>query len=76
MEVPSSQGFYLWILLLLATGYWLLATYSQSIDRQVMNVNFFLFSMISFSSLSTLACCLFCLCDGSRRGQVLYRLHR
>jgi hypothetical protein len=41
-----------------------------------MNVNFFLFSMISFSGLSTLACCLFCLCDGSHRGQVLYRLHR
>ncbi len=41
-----------------------------------MNVDFFLFSLISLSGLYALACCVFCLCDGSRRGQVLYRLHK
>jgi hypothetical protein len=31
---------------------------------------------MSFSGIYTLTCCVFCLCGSSRRGQVLYRLHK
>ncbi len=41
-----------------------------------MNMDFFLFVIISFSSIYVLACCVFCVCDRSRRGQVLYRLNK
>ena len=41
-----------------------------------MNVEFPLFAMISFSGIYALGCCVFCLCDKSHRGQVLYRLHK
>ncbi len=41
-----------------------------------MNMDFFLFSTVSFSGIYALACCVFCLCDSSRRGQALYRLHK
>ncbi len=41
-----------------------------------MKVHFFLFSVISFSGIYILVCCIFSLCDRSRRGQVLYRLHK
>lgn len=32
--------------------------------------------IIALASVYALACCLFCLCDRSQRGQVLYRLHK
>ncbi len=73
MKIPSSQFPVVLSLDFAFTGYWLLAT---SFVRQVMNMDFFLFSTISFSGIYALGCCVFCLCDGSRRGQVLYRLHK
>jgi len=39
-------------------------------------MDFFLFSTVSFSGIYALACCVFCLCDSSRRGQALYQLHK
>ncbi len=45
-------------------------------NRQVMNVEFLLVSVIIFSGIYVLACCIFCLCDKSCRGPVLYQIHK